>query len=372
MGVFATAPRHQPLFPTPTTTSATPTLAVAGGSAAGLGRFATSTGVAGAGSSTSSVGALARSMLSQAPPVLQPQQQQQQAGVGATAAAAQGLTTNASGGGSMSAVSSASSLSSAAAAAAAGPGVVGNGKAEEAIQEHQPWVSVGGAWRDEENVCGYWRFSEGAGVVGGLEAGKQVRRGIGQRKGFIVLHACVCASRSRWAAGRRRRRKQRGWGVGARWRWRSSSVGPAFVLYFIGNRENRTCVRYTKCLSKPCQEPMFAHADLTCPPGQNQFAGGDQRPEQVRLVGRGARAGAHLCGHVVSGGPRRQGEGGRGRRRVLPGEGKGRAATAAASARFAFDSGVFCLLRFLSKSTEELPHTRRELCGELKKQVSFH
>ena len=28
----------------------------------------------------------------------------------------------------------------------------------------EPWVAVGGSWRDEDNVCGYWRFSEGADV----------------------------------------------------------------------------------------------------------------------------------------------------------------------------------------------------------------
>ena len=181
MGVFATASRHQPLFPPPSTISAT-AAGGGGGGAAGLGRFATSAGVVtGAGSSSSStVDALARSMLSQAPPVLQPQRQQ--AGVGATAAA--GLATKLPGGGSVSAVSSASPLPSAAATAAAatGGGIVGNGQAGEIVQEQRPWVTVGGAWRDEDNVCGYWRFSEGSGFVGGLEAGKQVRRGIGQRR----------------------------------------------------------------------------------------------------------------------------------------------------------------------------------------------
>lgn len=38
----------------------------------------------------------------------------------------------------------------------------------------QAWVAVGGSWREEENVCGYWRFSEGAGGAGPLEEGKQV------------------------------------------------------------------------------------------------------------------------------------------------------------------------------------------------------
>lgn len=41
------------------------------------------------------------------------------------------------------------------------------------------WVAVGGSWRDEDNVCGYWRFSDlvsGAGGLVGvtLEDGKQV------------------------------------------------------------------------------------------------------------------------------------------------------------------------------------------------------
>lgn len=40
--------------------------------------------------------------------------------------------------------------------------------------EEQPWVSVGGSWKDEENVCGYWRFSEGAGGMGALGEDAQV------------------------------------------------------------------------------------------------------------------------------------------------------------------------------------------------------
>ncbi|CAM9133566.1 unnamed protein product, partial [Hapterophycus canaliculatus] len=40
--------------------------------------------------------------------------------------------------------------------------------------QQQPWVSVGGSWRDEENVCGYWRFSEGNAVVRGLQEGEEV------------------------------------------------------------------------------------------------------------------------------------------------------------------------------------------------------
>lgn len=54
-----------------------------------------------------------------------------------------------------------------------GVGAVGAGDKVE--REAEPWVAVGGSWRDEENVCGYWRFSEGAGGVGPLEEGKQVR-----------------------------------------------------------------------------------------------------------------------------------------------------------------------------------------------------
>lgn len=47
----------------------------------------------------------------------------------------------------------------------------------------QAWVAVGGSWREEENVCGYWRFSECAGGAEPLEEGKQVllRGGVFER-----------------------------------------------------------------------------------------------------------------------------------------------------------------------------------------------
>ncbi|CAN0481073.1 unnamed protein product, partial [Ectocarpus sp. 12 AP-2014] len=57
-----------------------------------------------------------------------------------------------------------SSRTSQSAAGAAEPGSV-DGKIEETLQQ-QPWVPVGGSWKDEDNVCGYWRFSEGAAVIG--------------------------------------------------------------------------------------------------------------------------------------------------------------------------------------------------------------
>lgn len=47
------------------------------------------------------------------------------------------------------------------------------------IEKPEMWVPVGGSWRDEDNVCGYWRFSDSISVAGGLvgttlEDGKQV------------------------------------------------------------------------------------------------------------------------------------------------------------------------------------------------------
>ncbi|CAM9458952.1 unnamed protein product, partial [Pylaiella littoralis] len=158
LGIFASAPQAQPLFPPPSMTSATPkATASSGGAAAGLKRFATLGGPASL--ADGSAGPLT---LPQPPPGWQQQQQQ--------------------GGGSVSEVPSSalSSAPTAVAAAAAGPGGVGgtvsvNAKMKEALQQQQPWVSVGGSWRDEENVCGYWRFSEGAAIFGELEEGKQVK-----------------------------------------------------------------------------------------------------------------------------------------------------------------------------------------------------
>lgn len=67
---------------------------------------------------------------------------------------------------------------------AAGVGVDAFAGAGGLIQKREEWVAVGGSWRDEENVCGYWRFSDGAAAVSALTeasdsnevlpAGKQV------------------------------------------------------------------------------------------------------------------------------------------------------------------------------------------------------
>lgn len=162
MGVFASTPRAQPLFPPPSMTGVTPNATASGGgsgsgAAVGLNSFAT------VGSSASLVGGLAGSMALTQPP---PGSQQQQQG----------------GGDAMLALSTSSSLSSTAAAGSgADGGTAGiDAKVKEALllqqQQQQPWVSVGGSWRDEENVCGYWRFSEGAAIIGGLEEGKQVHQ----------------------------------------------------------------------------------------------------------------------------------------------------------------------------------------------------
>lgn len=161
MSVFSTAPRAQPPFPPPSVTITTPKIAVTGGvggvATAGLNRFAT------VGGSANLVDGLAGSRTFLQPP---PWSQQQSSGPVSTLLVS-------------------SSLPSAAATAGpgAGGGAVGvDAMVKEAVpqQQQQPWVAVGGSWRDEENVCGYWRFSEGTAVVGGLEEGKQVhtlRRG---------------------------------------------------------------------------------------------------------------------------------------------------------------------------------------------------
>lgn len=138
MEIFAS--RQQPLFPAASMTSATPTA----GASAGF-------------SKTGSVGGLARSILFESQPA---SQRQQQGG-----AADEAVTTG-----------HVSSRTSQSAVGAAEPGSV-DSKMEETLQQ-QPWVPVGGSWKDEDNVCGYWRFSEGAAVVGELEDGKQVRGGL--------------------------------------------------------------------------------------------------------------------------------------------------------------------------------------------------
>lgn len=168
MSVFATAPRQQPQFPGAAGANS-PAAAAGSGAAAGLNRFATvsaatalsgGVGMGGSWSNSSTDGV---------------------AGGGVAAGAAAATTAPGLGApGSLLTVSSASSLSS----VPPGPGgtaadtaVAGDlAPAGEALQ--QPWVSVGGSWRDEENVCGYWRFSEGAAVVGELEEGKQVQYGV--------------------------------------------------------------------------------------------------------------------------------------------------------------------------------------------------
>ena len=67
-----------------------------------------------------------------------------------------------------------------------GAGDLGEAKAEVV----EPWVAVGGSWRDEDNVCGYWRFSEGA-EVGHLEGEQKVTE----------LHARGCKSVQAYSRG---------------------------------------------------------------------------------------------------------------------------------------------------------------------------
>ncbi|CAM9290601.1 unnamed protein product, partial [Discosporangium mesarthrocarpum] len=55
------------------------------------------------------------------------------------------------------------------AGAAWGPAMQGRGGGGAGVRfgggEEQEWVAVGGSWKEEENVCGYWRFGEGGGRV---------------------------------------------------------------------------------------------------------------------------------------------------------------------------------------------------------------
>lgn len=178
MSVFATAARQQPLFPTASITSATPP---SSGSPVGSGRFATVSGggVIGIRNSSRSADDLTGPL-----PVsdLATASQQKQAGDGPAGETAlvtvAGVATTAAGQGSLSAISSLSSMpiSSSSSASALEVGSTGDsigGEGNAGVLQ-QPWASVGGSWRDEENVCGYWRFSEGNAVVGGLQEGQQV------------------------------------------------------------------------------------------------------------------------------------------------------------------------------------------------------
>lgn len=177
LSVFATTPRVQPLFPPPSVTSTTPKVTVSGGGvAAGFNRFAT------VGGSANLMDGVAGSRTLLQPPPGSLQQQQQ-------------------GDGSMSALSVSSSLPSAAAVTTAEPG----GAGDEAVvvdalqqQQQQPWVAVGGSWRDEENVCGYWRFSEGAAIIDELEEGKQVQYTL-RRGGFSLGRRVVRHVGRRWS-----------------------------------------------------------------------------------------------------------------------------------------------------------------------------
>lgn len=176
MSVFATAARQQPLFPTASMTSVTPS-AAAGGSPAGLGRFATVSGggVIGIGITARSADDSTGPPVSAMPTVSQQKDGGEAAGGETALATVAGVATTEAG--SMSGFSSLSSMpissssSSATELSSMADRTSGEGKVG---MLQQPWVTVGGSWRDEENVCGYWRFSEGSVVVGGLQEGEQV------------------------------------------------------------------------------------------------------------------------------------------------------------------------------------------------------
>lgn len=73
-------------------------------------------------------------------------------------------------------------------AASAGAGAGGAINALSTVrgvgENREEWVSVGGSWRDEENVCGYWRFSDAIEGEGGqLEPGTAV---LGPHKQVIL------------------------------------------------------------------------------------------------------------------------------------------------------------------------------------------
>ncbi|CAM9250646.1 unnamed protein product [Scytosiphon promiscuus] len=181
MSVFATAARQQPLFPTASMTIATPPIA-AGGSPVGLHRFATASGggLIGIPSARSADNLTGLPLTGPSAVSVSHQKDGADGAAGETALVlptSGGVVAKEAGQGSMSAFSSLSSMpissssSSAAELGSTGDSMSGEGKAG---MLQQPWASVGGSWRDEENVCGYWRFSEGVAVVGGLQEGEQV------------------------------------------------------------------------------------------------------------------------------------------------------------------------------------------------------
>ena len=73
-------------------------------------------------------------------------------------------------------------------------GVEGDNAATSGVAKtqvvEQPWVAVGGSWRDEDNVCGYWRFSEGS-EVGHQLGGAQKVTGVCPMN-YILRKMCWC------------------------------------------------------------------------------------------------------------------------------------------------------------------------------------